>query len=155
MNRLRQAGNLVFIWAAFTAYPKVAPVVNRGVQLGLGNETEWQIPETADEAALHTAFGVGKIVAESPWTFQLLWLQTVMPILMTCDLLINLLRLAVDIFKLILTVTPYIVSAVQWVVRKVSDFVEVRRRPVVPVVRFAPRAVLSPRGGRGRRNVHG
>ena len=153
MHRLRQAGNLAIIWAAFTAYPKVAPGVNHGLQLGLGNETEWQIPETVDEAAVHTALEVGKIVAQSPWTFQLLWLPHVIPILMTCGTLVNLLRLAVDIFKLILTVTPYIVSAVQWVVRKVSDFIEVRRRPVVPVVRFAPvRRMLSP--GR-RRGVHG
>ena len=155
MDRVRQAGNLAIIWAAFSAYPHGAPVVNRGLQAGLGNETEWQIPETVDEAVAHTAWKVSKDVAASPWTFQLLLLQNVMPILMTCGTLINLLRLAVDIFKLILTVTPYIVSAVQWVMRKVSDFIEVRRRPVVPVVRFAPRAVLSPRGGRGRRNVHG
>ena len=147
MERLRQAGNLAIIWAAFTAYPKVAPGVNHGLQLGLGNETEWQIPETVDEAVVHTALEVGKNVAQSSWTFQLL------TILMTCGNLIGLLRLAVDIFTLILMVTPYIVSAVQWVVRKVSDFIEVRRRPVV---RFAPvRAVLSPRPGRGRRNVHG
>ena len=150
MERLRQAGNLAIIWAAFTAYPKVAPGVNHGLQFGLGNETEWQIPETVDEAFVHTAWKVSKDVAASPWTFQLLLLQNVMPILMTCGTLINLLRLAVDIFKLILTVTPYIVSAVQWVVRKVSDYIEVRRRPAV---RFAPvRAMLSPRG---RRGVHG
>ena len=144
MERLRQAGDLVIIWAAITAYPKVAPGVNHGLQLGLGNETEWQIPETVDEAVVHTALEVGKNVAQSSWTFQLL------TILMTCGNLIGLLRLAVDIFTLILMVTPYIVSAVQWVVRKVSDYIEVRRRPAV---RFAPvRAMLSPRG---RRGVHG
>lgn len=139
-----RAGKLALIWVAFSAYPKIAPVVNRGAQAGLGNETEWQIPETVDEAAVHTLLEVGKNVAQSSWTFQLLM------ILMTCGNLIGLLRLAVDIFTLILMVTPYIVSAVQWVVRKVSDYIEVRRRPAV---RFAPvRAMLSPRG---RRGVHG
>ena len=153
---MERARYLAYLWFACTGYHHGAPGVNRALQFGLGNETEWQIPETVDEAAVHTALEVGKIVAQSPWTFQLLWLPHVIPILMTCGTLINLLRLAVDIFKLILTVTPYIVSAVQWVVRKVSDFVEVRRRPVVPVVpvvRFAPvRRMLSP--GR-RRGVHG
>ena len=139
-----RAGKLALIWVAFSAYPKIAPVVNRGAQAGRGNETEWQIPETVDEAAVHTLLEVGKNVAQSSWTFQLLM------ILMTCGNLIGLLRLAVDIFTLILMVTPYIVSAVQWVVRKVSDYIEVRRRPAV---RFAPvRAMLSPRG---RRGVHG
>ena len=147
MERVRY---LAYMFGSITLYPYGAPRVNRALQFGLGNETEWQIPETVDEAVVHTAFGVGKIVAESPWTFQLLCMQYVIPILTTCGTLINMLRLAVDIFKLILTVIPYIVSAVQWLVRKVSDFVEVRRRPVV---RFAPvRAVLSPRV---RRGVHG
>ena len=91
MDRVRQAGNLAIIWAAFSAYPHGAPVVNRGLQAGLGNETEWQIPETVDEAVVHTALEVGKNVAQSSWTFQLL------TILMTCGNLIGLLRLVVDV----------------------------------------------------------
>ena len=132
-------GNLAFIWAALSAYPKLAPVVNRGAQAGLGNETEWQIPESVDEAVAVAAFEVGKGVVQSSWTFQ------VLTVMMTCGNLIGLLRLVVDIFTLIFMVTPYIVSAVKWVVRKVSAYLEARRRPVVY---FAP--VLSPRGVRAR-----
>ena len=90
-------------FASLFMVPHVPPVLNSGLKYGLGNETEWQIPESVSTVLVDAGLQLGQTIFEKASFVQML------SILLMCGNLVAVMQLLLEGFKLCLNFLTFFI----------------------------------------------